>query len=59
MIRTEFSQEDGNKTAHSSSVEDGEELEDFMCAVVPRYWECVIYWDFYSCCVVNPLKGNG
>jgi hypothetical protein len=32
-----------------------EELEDLLCAVtcavVYRYWECVILWDFYSSCV--------
>jgi hypothetical protein len=26
-------------------------LEDFVCAVVQWYWECVIKWDFYCSCV--------
>jgi hypothetical protein len=26
-------------------------FENFVRAVTQWYWECVIYWDFYSSCV--------
>jgi GH35 family endo-1,4-beta-xylanase len=40
--------------------EEEEEEEDLVCdvayAVVHRYCECVIKWDVYNSCVINPWR---
>jgi hypothetical protein len=50
------------RSSKGTAVRPEEELEDLMCdvtfAVVHRYGKCVIWWDFYSSAVINPLPGK-